>query len=52
MESLPAYGNKFLGKYLDVFSKVHVLGENIKGYLDNGTTSGYMNQGITIGWRP
>lgn len=35
--ALPAYGNSFWTKYLDVFESVHVLGETIKEYLDNGT---------------
>ena len=48
MESLPACGNKFWEKYLDVFSKVHVLGEDIKGYLDNGTTSLITNPNVQV----
>lgn len=47
-KNLPAYGNKFWEKYLDVFSKVHVLGENIKGYLDNGTTSLITNPNVQV----
>lgn len=35
--SLPAYGNGFWEKYLDVFDSIHVIGEPVKDYLDNGT---------------
>lgn len=47
-ESLPAYESRFWEKYLDVFSKVHVLGENIEGYLDNGTTSLITNSNVQV----
>lgn len=35
--ALPAYGDHFWLKYLDVFDGVDVLGEDVKGYLNNGT---------------
>lgn len=34
--SLPAYGDGFWQKYLDVFSTIHVIGEPVKPYLDDG----------------
>lgn len=34
--SLPAYGDGFWQKYLNVFSTIHVIGEPVKSYLDNG----------------
>ncbi len=37
--ALPAYGKAFWEKYLDVFDEIHILGEQIKGYLNNGTVS-------------
>ena len=36
---LPAYGDAFWQKYLDVFDEIYVLGEEIKSYLNNGTVS-------------
>lgn len=35
--SLPAYGDGFWQKYLDVFDKILVIGEPVKEYLDNGS---------------
>lgn len=34
--ALPSCSDSFFGKYLSVFSRVHVLGEHVKGYLDKG----------------
>lgn len=46
--SLPAYGNGFWEKYLDVFDKITVLGEPIKNYLDNKGTVKITDKRITI----
>jgi len=48
MYALPAYNDKFWEKYLDVFDSVHVLGEQVKGYLDNGTMAPIRNQKVSI----
>ncbi len=46
--ALPAYGNHFWQKYLDVFDGVDVLGEDIKGYLNNGTLAKITDDRIRI----
>ena len=46
--ALPAYGDKFWEKYLDVFNSVHVLGEQVKGYLDNGTLTEITNPNVSV----
>ena len=46
--SLPAYGNEFWKKYLDIFDSIEVLGESVKGYLDNGTLSKITDKRIKI----
>lgn len=35
--ALPAYGDAFWQKYLDIFDTILVIGEYVKPYLDNGT---------------
>lgn len=34
--SLPAFGDEFWKKYLEVFDEVHIIGEPLKGYLNKG----------------
>lgn len=46
--ALPAYGDKFWQKYLDVFDKIDVLGENVKGYLNNGTLAKLTDSRISV----
>ena len=46
--ALPAYGNHFWQKYLDVFERVDVLAEEVKGYLDNGTLSEITDERISV----
>ena len=46
--ALPAYGNAFWAKYLDVFEGVDVLGEEIKGYLNNGTVTDITDPRVTV----
>jgi len=46
--ALPAYGNHFWEKYLDVFEKVDVLAEEIKGYLNDGTLSEITDDRISV----
>ena len=46
--SLPAYGDNFWNKYLDVFDGVDILGEKVKSYLNIGTMTELKNQKITL----
>ncbi len=46
--ALPAYGDKFWEKYLDVFDSIHVLGERVKGYLNNGTLAPISNSKVSV----
>lgn len=46
--ALPAYGNAFWEKYLDVFDSIKVLGEPIKKYLDDSSTVKITNQKISV----
>lgn len=46
--ALPAYGDAFWAKYLDVFEGVDVLGEEIKGYLNNGTVTDITDPRVTV----
>lgn len=46
--SLPAYENGFWDKYLDVFDTIHVIGEPVKAYLDNGTMVELTDKRITV----
>ncbi len=46
--ALPAYGNAFWQKYLDVFEGVDVLAENVKGYLNNGTLTKITDDRIKV----
>lgn len=50
--ALPAYGNAFWQKYLDVFDGVDVLGEGIKGYLNNGTLTELTDERVTVSILP
>lgn len=46
--SLPAYGDGFWQKYLDVFSKIFVVGEQVKNYLDDGSMVKITDKRISI----
>lgn len=46
--ALPAFGDNFWSKYLNVFDKVHVLGVEIKDYLKNGSLSEIKDDRIKI----
>lgn len=46
--SLPAYGNQFWEKYLDVFDDIKILAEEVKGYLNNGTLTEITDKRITV----
>ncbi|MBE6916282.1 MAG: glycosyltransferase [Ruminococcaceae bacterium] len=46
--ALPAYGNHFWEKYLDVFDSVDVLAENVKEYLNNGTLAEITDARISV----
>lgn len=46
--ALPAYGDAFWEKYLDVFDGVDVLAENVKGYLNNGTLTKITDNRINV----
>lgn len=48
IKALPAYGDQFWKKYLDVFDSVHVLGERVKDYLNNGMLTTLTNPLVTI----
>ena len=50
--TLPAYGNAFWQKYLNVFDTVHVLGEPIKGYLYVGTLVKLTDSRVTVNVLP
>lgn len=45
---LPAFGQAFWQKYLDVFDNIRVLGIEVKGYLNNGTLSEYTDSRISV----
>lgn len=46
--ALPAYGNRFWEKYLDVFDSVDVLAEEVKKYLNNGTLAQITDERISV----
>ena len=46
--ALPSCSDEFYGKYLDVFSSVKVLGENVKGYLDNSALVEMLDEIISV----
>ena len=46
--ALPSCSDEFYGKYLDVFSSVKVLGENVKGYLDNSALVEMLDERISV----
>lgn len=46
--ALPAYGNHFWEKYLDVFDGIDILAEEVKSYLDNGTLSQITDPRISV----
>lgn len=46
--SLPAYGDNYWNKYLDVFDGVDVLGQEVKSYLDNGTMAELKNPNVSL----
>lgn len=48
MYALPAYGDAFWQKYLDVFEGVDVLAEKVKGYLNNGTLTKITDERINV----
>ncbi len=50
--TLPAYGDAFWEKYLDVFEGIDVLAENIKNYLNNGTLSEITDDRINVNILP
>ena len=50
--ALPAYGDAFWQKYLDVFDGVDVLAEQVKGYLNNGTLAKITDERISVSILP
>lgn len=48
VKALPAYGDQFWKKFLDVFDSVHILGEKMKAYLSNGTVTQLTNPKVTV----
>lgn len=46
--ALPAYGNPFWTKYLDIFEEIEVLGETIKKYLDKKGTVKITDERISV----
>ena len=46
--SLPAYGDAFWQKYLEVFDEIYVLGEEVQGYLNNGTFSEISDKRVKV----
>lgn len=46
--SLPAYGDNFWNKYLDVFDGVDILGEKVKSYLSTETMAELKNPEVSL----
>ncbi len=50
--ALPSAADSFFGKYLDVFSSVHILGAEVKAFLDKSAMVKIENPKITVSILP